>query len=285
MKQNHVIKLNETISLRRPLVSEDISTSLDCTDTSDRKITYAKYKVIHSGNVIEVYEHEIPVRLGFDTSQYRVKKVNSEEDRSEEYDKQRGTRARNNARRLALSNFNSQDKFVTFTFEDNVTDIVEANYEFRKFIKRLNRKFGNVNYLTAIQFQERGAVHYHTLMRIPYIPKSELQAIWGHGIIDIRKLNSVDNVGAYITRYMLRDALDPRLKGKKCYFTSQRLRKPLTEYINDDGYSLLINSLNLDNKYPTYRNQYESERNGKIIYREFNLARKNSYYHSSHDNS
>jgi len=211
---------------------------LDCNDTYGRYI--GKYKVIKSGPVYEIYEFQFPVRLGIDTSKYRtgIRRKPSEE-RKEEYRTKRSIRAGNLVKRVARMNFTPKDKFLTCTFEENVTDIVYANNEFRKFIKRLNRRFGSISYITAIQFQKRGAIHYHSLINLPFVEKQELQEIWGNGIIDIRKLEDVDNVGAYITRYMLRDALDGRLSGKKCYFTSKGLKRPEAEYLNSEGYRTL----------------------------------------------
>lgn len=255
-----------------PFQARKSSSYLDCNDTYGRYI--GKYKVIKSGPVYEIYEFQFPVRLGIDTSKYRtgIKKKPPDE-RKTEYRVKRSTRARNLVRRVALMNFSPKDKFLTCTFAENVTDITYANNEFRKFIKRLNRRYGEISYITAIQFQKRGAIHYHTLINLPYVEKQELQEIWGNGIIDIRKLEDVDNVGAYITRYMLRDALDGRLSGKKCYFTSKGLKRPEAEYLNSEGYQTLSQGVGLDPSRVVYTNTYESERNGVVKYTEYNIAR------------
>jgi len=121
-------------------------------------------------------------------------------------------------------NFSPKDKFLTSTFADNITDVTYANNEFRKFIKRLNRRYWELSYITAIQFQKRCAIHNHSLINLPYVEKQELQEIWGNGIIHITKLDNVDNAVEYISRYMLKDVLDERLSGKKCYFTSKRAK-------------------------------------------------------------
>lgn len=248
------------------------STYLDCTDTYGRYI--GKYKVIKSGPVYEIYEFQFPVRLGIDTSKYRTGiKRKPQEERITEYRTKRSTRARNLVKRLARMNFTTNDKFLTCTFEENVTDVVFANNEFRKFIKRLNRRFGSISYITAIQFQKRGAIHYHSLINLPYVSKNELQEIWGNGIIDIRKLDNVDNVGAYISRYMLKDALDERLKGKKCYFTSKGLKRPEPEYLNLEGYQTLSQQVGLNPSRVVFTNSYKSDRNGEVKYTEYNITR------------
>ncbi len=253
------------------------SSYLDCTDTYGRYI--GKYKVIKSGPVYEVYEFQYPVRLGIDTSKYRTGiKKKPQNKRRKEYRRKRSTRARNLVKRVARMNFTPKDKFLTCTFAENVTDVPYANNEFRKFIKRLNRRYGPISYITAIQFQKRGAIHYHSLINLPYVEKKELQEIWGNGIIHITKLDNVDNVGAYISRYMLRDALDERLSGKKCYFTSKGLKRPEPEYFNAEGYQELSKVAGLDPSKVVFKNSYTSDRNGEVKYTEYNVVRDfNSY--------
>jgi len=56
--------------------------------------------------------------------------------------------------------------------------------------------------LAVIQFQDRGAIHYHMMSDLPYIPKAKLSKIWGNGFIKINDITNVDNVGAYLIGYM-----------------------------------------------------------------------------------
>lgn len=267
-----MLDIINTVVEEHELSNARASTSLDCNDTYGRYI--GKYKVIQSGPVYEIYEFQFPVRLGIDTSKYRIGiKKKPPEERKEEYRTKRSARARNLVKRVARMNFTTKDKFLTCTFEENVTDIVYANNEFRKFIKRLNRRFGSISYITAIQFQKRGAIHYHSLINLPYVSKNELQEIWGNGIIHITKLDNVDNVGAYISRYMLKDVLDERLSGKKCYFTSKGLKRPEPEYLNSEGYQTLSEEVGLTPSRIVFQNSYKSDRNGDVTYTEYNIAR------------
>ena len=245
-------------------------TSLDSTDTYGRY--KGKYKVIQSGPVYEVYEFQYPVQLGIDTSESRKGLKKRPQDRTEEYAKKRATRARNHIRRLALANFTAQDKFLTLTFAENITDIEYANNEFRKFIKRLNRKHPKVKYISVIEFQKRGAIHYHCLIALPYIQKEELQNYWGNGFVFIEKLKDVTNVGAYLSKYMVKDVLDKRLKEKKSYFTSRGLLRPETEYFDSKGYYKLSEERNLDYSKIAFSNKYTSERNGIVKYTEYNTS-------------
>lgn len=61
--------------------------------------------------------------------------------------------------------------FLTLTFEDNLTDPKEAQRRFNSFWSNVGRKtFGA--YLRVIEFQRRGAVHYHLLVACPVAIKS-----------------------------------------------------------------------------------------------------------------
>lgn len=55
--------------------------------------------------------------------------------------------------------------------------------------------------------QGRGAWHAHLLyiwqdMKAPYIANDVFAKLWGHGFVRIKKLDNVDNVGAYLTAYL-----------------------------------------------------------------------------------
>jgi hypothetical protein len=76
---------------------------------------------------------------------------------------------------------------------------------FRRYLKK-KFKIENVEYINAVEPQGRGAWHCHVVFvfnqKAPYIPNSELSAVWQHGFVSVRKLDDVDNVGAYLTAYL-----------------------------------------------------------------------------------
>jgi len=118
--------------------------------------------------------------------------------------------------------------FFTVTYERNETDIRKANNDFRCFIKRLNTEIrGRVKYICIPEFQERGAVHYHIMFfNLPYIKKERIQAIWGHGSTRIEAAANIDNLAAYMAKYLSKDMIDNRLKGHRLLLTSKGLQKP-----------------------------------------------------------
>ena len=139
-------------------------------------------------------------------------------------------RRRDTIRRLACCNFNNKyDKFLTLTFADNMTDIQECNVLFKAFIRKLKSKYNkDLKYLAVIEFQQRGAVHYHVLLNIPYIPHKELQELWGNGFVFINAIEHVDNIGAYVLKQLSAKPLSATTQVSSAPLISidQKRRKP-----------------------------------------------------------
>ncbi|WP_052585065.1 rolling circle replication-associated protein [Anoxybacillus thermarum] len=245
-------------------------------------------KVIVAGNVIELYEYEKEIRTGKDS--YMDKPVGRkgkrkeglewiDEDMKATREKNRADalqRARKNLRRLINANVDAwaeRVKFFTLTFKENVQDIKMANYEFKKFRQRLEYHLElKLKYVAVIEFQKRGAIHYHMVtFNMPYVPHADLERIWGHGFVKVNAIDEVDNVGAYVTKYMTKDNDDERLKGEKCYFSSRGLIKPAEEIIKKEDLNALREALS-PNK--VYENTFDSEHLGLINYQQYNLKRK-----------
>ena len=193
-----------------------------------RQSRFYDRKLIVSGNVAELYEYELPVsRFAPSKPVGRAGQTGTTEEQKQENRRKRAQRARQKVRRYANANFSNDSKFLTLTFKDNMTDLKAANRDFTNFIKRFNRYSGRrLQYIAVPEFQERGAVHYHLLLNAPYIPHGKLAELWGHGFVKVNRIDNVDNIGAYITKYMTKDSLDERLNGVKCYFMSYNLKKP-----------------------------------------------------------
>lgn len=97
---------------------------------------------------------------------------------------------------------------LTLTYAENMTDTNRLYNDFKSFWKRYKYKYGNnIDYLTVIEPQGRGAWHFHLLLRHNdgqkvFIPSDELAELWGHGFIKVKTLNGVDNIGAYLSAYL-----------------------------------------------------------------------------------
>jgi len=176
------------------------------------------HKIIQSGDIIEIYEYSEGYLKGYKLTESEVNNRKYSESNSAGTDctdsRERSLkRAKTNLRRLINANVGQYGKevtakFLTLTFKENVQDIKQANYEFKKFIKRLNYKVygtkkAKLKYTTVIEFQQRGAIHYHTILyNMPYIKANEIASIWENGFIKINKIDDIDNVGAYIGEYL-----------------------------------------------------------------------------------
>lgn len=220
-------------------------------------------KIVISGKQIEVYEYENEVIYGYKdvkkTSRGRSV-VASDENKEINRDKVL-QRARRDLRRIINSNCEKYSKFVTLTFADNVDDLDYCNNEFKKFVKRLNYYYKiKLKYSTVIEFQKRGALHYHCIF-YNLTQKLDLDVfshIWGNGFVKVNKIDNVDNVGAYICKYMTKTD-DDRLLGRKMYFNSRGLTKPM-EIKDKKIVEALQNSLQSNNlKYSnTFSNDYNT---------------------------
>ena len=204
--------------------------------------------------------------------------------REENY-KQTQRNRRNSIRQLICTNFDSGSKFVTLTFDNDqahdIKDVKECNKEFKKYIQKMRWRYKDFKYVAVIEFQDknhRGAVHYHMVCNLPYIKKSELTEIWGNGHVKINAIDKVDNIGAYVIKYMTTDLDDKRLMGLKAYNSSKGLERPIEvkSWDNRDSELLLDFESRTKNKTPSYFGEYESEYAGKITFKQFNFNRKST---------
>lgn len=199
--------------------------------------------------------------------------------------KNRQVERNNYVRRYACANFdNLHDKFVTLTFRDDIFDLKLANNLFHKFIMRLrkflinNYKFNNLKYLAVIEFQDKsrnGVIHYHMLSNFPFIPFEKLCKLWGYGFIFINDIKKVDNIGAYITKYMSKDIQDTRLMGLKAYLRSNNLISPKQKIISYNNLQDKFESKhNLNDNTKVFESSYETDIFGTCKYSQYNLKRK-----------
>ena len=244
-------------------------------------------KLIQSGDVIEIYEYSEGYIKGYTLTENEIERRKGFKSNTDTDSRERSLRrAKANLRRLINANVGQYGreftaKFLTLTFRENIQDIKQANYEFSKFIKRLNyRLYGtkqvNLKYTTVIEFQKRGAIHYHTIIyNMPYLKADELSSIWGNGFIKINNIDNIDNVGAYVGEYLGKadkgqgkDIEDDRLRGQKTYFSSRGLFRPVE--ITDKKIVEQVADALLNRK-PTYTATYENEYLGIVTYKQYNI--------------
>lgn len=230
-------------------------------------------KVVVSGKQVEVYKYKKSVWRN-----YKIDKENKLEKEPKQLNifeqqklkKQRMqfsiNRTKTEIRRLVNSNL-QLNKFLTLTFADNITDLKIANRIFNKFVMRMMYKYPNFQYLAVPEFQKRGAVHYHLLCNLSYIKNIELQKAWGQGFVKINRIDNVNNVGAYISKYLGKE-MDERVFGKKKFFRSQDLSTPI-EIIGWQSKIFIEKYLSL--VAPVFEKTFISDWTGEIEYKAYTL--------------
>lgn len=106
----------------------------------------------------------------------------------------------------------SKVRWCTLTYAENMTDTKKLYMDFQQFNQRFQyyckqQGCSKPEYIVMMEPQGRGAWHAHLLyiwqdMKAPYIANDVFAKLWGHGFVRIKKLDDVDNVGAYLTAYL-----------------------------------------------------------------------------------
>lgn len=97
-------------------------------------------------------------------------------------------------------------RWCTFTYAENMTDTNKLYLDWKKCVRSLRRIYGDFEYIIAVEPQGRGAWHIHAILifshKAPYMENSVVAQAWGQGFVNIKRLDDVDNVGAYLTAYL-----------------------------------------------------------------------------------
>ena len=172
-------------------------------------------------------------------------------------------------RRLAQLHFAKDGRFLSLTFNDrndfDIKSLTECYPRFKAFIHRLRIEYGSFKYVMVAKFQDknnRGAVHYHLLYNLPYIPQKDLACLWGHGFVDIRKIRGGIGAGLYLAKYLMKSYIDPRFQGHRKYTTTKHLESPPPIY-GPEAMSV-VKRLEAAKAKQIYQNAYDSPFNGQV---------------------
>jgi hypothetical protein len=269
---------------------------------SDVKLRSYNEKIIISGDIIEHYIYEYKISVGYERYIDVSRRNNRSIAQSAVCIAKAAHRSKNTLSRLINANVDQYgdpetgelitSKFFTTTFEQPIINPRYANYEFNKFIKRLNyeingEKKSSLRWTTVPELQRQRspqAIHFHTVFyNLPFIyvhedakqktrMKSEyertLHELWQHGHVDIAKVKNSLNVGAYMSKYMGKDLREERLLGAKAHFSSSGLLRPqiivnpkeIAKYLRTHPAKILV-----------YDSEYENEHVGHVQYKQYSL--------------
>jgi len=228
-------------------------------------------KLEYETNVSKVYyKHAVIYGDYIDVRIYDNVKITFKNDKNRNYTKsdkgiKRGdsvSRARNNIYRLVQANTYKHGKFkpvfTTYTFAQPITDITEANREFKLFIQRINYHLKTkIKYVCIPEIQKSrekstgfAVWHFHTVyFNCPFIPKKTHQDIWGNGWARIEIARSVRDVGSYLAKYLSKVIMDSRTFGKKVLFTSRGLIRPIDLFNTQAIDNVLKNAIKVVSHY------------------------------------
>ena len=100
----------------------------------------------------------------------------------------------------------SKCRWLTLTYAQNMTSPQKLKSDFKNFNMRCRKKFGHYEYIAAAEPQGRGAWHLHIVLIFPhpapFMPNKAVSDCWKQGFVTVRKLDNIDNVGAYLTAYL-----------------------------------------------------------------------------------
>lgn len=105
----------------------------------------------------------------------------------------------------------SKIRWVTLTYQENMTDPQQLYKDTKSYQMRFNRycekhSYGRPEWIAVVEPQERGSFHWHIIYifekKAPFIPQPELTKIWGHGFVWIKQLKDTDNIARYLSAYL-----------------------------------------------------------------------------------
>lgn len=219
-----VLRLEKNV---HPMMTDKVRVK-DCGRTLE--LMYAKYRN-KTCNIIRLdNDHYVDKKSG------EVKEISHIENRAED---KNGVRiSLGKLRDLLNTNIDDVDfcRWVTVTYAENMTDTKRLEEDFEAFNRRMRKQVGHYEYIACAEPQGRGAWHMHFVMlfdhKAPYIANERLREAWKQGFVTVKRLDNVDNVGAYLTAYLgdmeMNEAVDLGIC-PDCYETK------IVDYFDDNG--------------------------------------------------
>lgn len=137
-------------------------------------------------------------------------------------------------------NYNVSDvsrcRWLTLTYAENMRDTQKLKDDFKNFNTRARNTFGRYEYIAIAEPQGRGAWHWHAILifadTAPFMENSVVYRCWKQGFVKVRKLDNIDNVGAYLSAYLTNMEVD-EAKSSGIDFSPSDIKE--VESTDDDG--------------------------------------------------
>lgn len=116
-------------------------------------------------------------------------------------------------RRLINNNFagRSSELHIVLTYggeyAGKMDDTSKLYKDFRRFWDRFKRRYPSCAYIAIAEPQQSGSFHMHVLMKDLdghplYVPKKQLDDLWGQGFTWVRSLKGNSNIGVYFVAHL-----------------------------------------------------------------------------------
>jgi hypothetical protein len=247
-----------------------------------------------SGNLLRLFKNKEIIAIDKKIKDYVEKPPSLNVNKSEidiHNKKKNGTKKRNKI--INLINSNPQlNTFVTLTFKENIQDFDYAYKCFKKFNRKINEVMSETankfEFVSVIEFQQRGAIHFHLLCNLEtgfkrtkrefrktddqkYFEFLLMNYAWKYGFITVQPIsNSNDNIGAYMVKYMTKEIDNDLTINKKMTSSSKGLCKPIEIKINDRNWKNEYDNLGI----PNYQSNYFSDFTGNVQFLEYNNLKR-----------
>jgi len=208
-------------------------------------------------------------------------------------------RARKSFRRLVRSNLDaaSRPALLTLTMRQKLSYATSVRL-FTQFAVRLRRRFRSVRYIAVPEFQQRGAAHWHVLiwglpeelacsgMITRYGGRSHfvetcapdkacervqrtLQRLWLRGYADLIETDGHPALAGYLAKYMSKTMSDRRLRGKKAYYASRNIMRPMS--ISGNAITEFLNEIVPVDNLPLHIREFETQWLGRCVYKQYTI--------------
>jgi len=239
---------------------------------------------IKSGNLIETYEYEkqIPERRKSTVWGQRKsgKSADTGTNHRDRTAMQRSDscirRSRSAFRRLVGSNlFGTKNPILLTLTMFEVLPYEASVGVFHRFIARLRREEGkHFRYIAVPEFQKRGAVHFHVILwGIPH-EKVETETttryfarLWLRGFCDCVATDGHPRLVSYLSKYLQKHMQDLRLGGKKAYYASRNIVRPMRISSRAELFEDYVKLIPVDNC--LRKHEFTTQWLGRVIYKSY----------------
>lgn len=202
-------------------------------------------KIVKSGDRVELYQYQGYLRQGIESNNRKGRKGKGLNNKTRAR-KDTLIKARNNIIRIVSTNTDFKT-FLTLTYADNMQDLKKSKEHLDYFFKKLKKDYKDLKFIYVLEFQERGAIHYHLLININLVKaykgkkSKEHKEIenkfnkkyWNRGFIDLKALNNSNGAAKYLASYLVKDLIDKDLQGTRVYSYSRNVDKPIIETLDN----------------------------------------------------